>query len=177
MKLQNALSGSSEWNWPWYSNLIRIKPPARQPHRRRPLCRDWCRGRVDFAHPEKISPWINLEHSGRPVTPPLTGDVSTRPSPACRRSLLLCHVVGHLTTSQSITIHRPSITWGLATTFATYRTHQWTLSPPAASSPWANCEPPPPESINWVHHQLRYVFKHLAHPSAPQILHQKASIW
>jgi hypothetical protein len=36
--------------------------------------------------------------------------------------------------------------------------------------------PPPPESINPVHRQLRYVLEHLAHPSAPPILHQKASI-
>jgi hypothetical protein len=32
-----ALSGSSEGNWPWYSDLIRIRPPARQLHRRRPI--------------------------------------------------------------------------------------------------------------------------------------------
>jgi hypothetical protein len=65
---------------------------------------------VDVAHPEKISPWINLELCGHSVTSPLAGDVAARPSPACRRSLLLCHAVGHLTTSQLITIRRLSIT-------------------------------------------------------------------
>jgi hypothetical protein len=47
---------------------------------------------------------------------------------------------------------------------------------PAASTSQSNWELPTSEFINWVHHRLRYVITHLAHPPVSQILHQRASI-
>jgi hypothetical protein len=59
------------------SNRIR-STAVEKSHRRRPLCRDWCRGRVDVAYLEKI--FIARALATSPVTPvalslPLCGRV------------------------------------------------------------------------------------------------------
>jgi hypothetical protein len=68
IELQDALSGRLTEETPWYSARMWIRLPAPDVHRRRPLRRDSCYGRMGFVHQVKISFGICMSYR-RLVTP------------------------------------------------------------------------------------------------------------
>ena len=103
-------------------------------HRRRPLCRDWCRGRVGVAHLEKIFTTRALATS--PVTPvalslPLCGRVDYLAGD--RRFPALCRVSKPFHRVAMTPSTRPIVAGELATAVATNSPHlRSSLSPAAA---------------------------------------------
>jgi hypothetical protein len=116
------------------SNRIR-STAVEKSHRRRPLCRDWCRGRVGVAHLEKIFTPRALATS--PVTPvalslPLCGREDYLAGD--RRLPALCRVSKPFHRVAMTPSTRPIVDGEIATAVDTNSPHLRSSLSPAASS-------------------------------------------